>query len=164
MGFEIDWKGQRYLMEWSSETDFESLDNVVQAYGFIFDETGKICVVDCNKGYWSLPGGKPEGDETFEETFIREVDEEADLDIKNIERLGCFRVTPLSENCDRGVHHILRFIAEVERIKEQTVDPAEGAIAIRDFVEAEKFSEVVKWGESGELQLRRALEMRVGAQ
>jgi len=159
MEFEIDWKGQKYLMEWLDNVDFESLDNVVQAYGFVFDEEGKICIVDCNNGYWGLPGGGPEDcDETFEDTLRREIEEEADLDIKNIKRVGCFRVTSLSDNCEReGVHHILRYVAEVDKVKERTIDPCIGKIGLRKFVDVGDFSKFVNWGESGEFQLKKAL-------
>jgi len=107
-----------------------------------------------------LPGGGPEDyDESFEDVLIREVDEEADLDIKNIKRVGCFKVTSLSDNCERkGIHHVLRYVAEVDNIKEQTIDPAEGAIALRKFVDVGDFSKFVDWGDSGKFQLRKALE------
>lgn len=160
MRYEVDWHNQKYLMEWSNGTDFENLDKVVQSYGFIFDKKGRICIVDCN-GYWCLPGGKPEDcDETFEDTLIREVDEEANLDIKNIKRIGYFQVTPLSDNCERKeVHHILRYTAEVDNIKKQTIDPANGKIPLRKFVDPSQFVELVGWEDNGELQLGKALKI-----
>lgn len=76
MKTELEWAGQKYLMEWLDDTNFEELENVVQSYGFVFDDEGKLCIVDCNKGYWCLPGGGPEDcDENHEATLIREVDE-----------------------------------------------------------------------------------------
>ena len=160
MKFEIDWKGQKYLMEWFDSVDFESLENVTQSYGFVFDDEGRVCIVDCNKGYWTLPGGGVEDyDDSFEDTLIREVDEEADLDIKNIKRVGYFRVSSLSENCEKmGIHHILRYIATVDRVKEPTIDPATGVVGSRKFVRAEDFSKFVNWGDSGKFQLKKALE------
>lgn len=158
--FEINWRDQKYLMEWFDETNFEDLDNVTQAYGFVFDKNGRICLVDCNRDRWTLPGGGPEPeDKTFEDTFIREVDEEADLDIKDIRRIGYFKITPLSKNCERKeVHYITRFIAEVEKINEQTIDPATGNINGRKFILPGEFVEITGWGESGEIQLRKALD------
>lgn len=159
MKSEIEWEGERYLMEWLDRTDFEELENVVHAYGFVFDDEERVCIVDCNKGYWSLPGGKwEEGDASFEDTLIREVDEEADLDIKKIKRIGCLKVTPLGENSDLGVHYLLRYVAEVDRVREQTVDPAEGKIAVRKFVGVDEFSDYVKWKDNGEFQLGKAIE------
>ncbi len=158
---EIEWKGQKYLMKWLDNINFESLENVIQSYGFIFDENGKLCIVDCNKGYWCLPGGGPEDcDKSFEDTLIREVNEEADLDIKNIRRVGCFKITPLGDNCKRNcIHHILRFVAEVDKIKKQTVDPAEGAIPLRKFIDPKDFLKFVKWDDNGEFQLGKAKEV-----
>jgi len=159
MKFEIDWHGQEYLMEWLDNTDFESLENVIQVYGFIFDENKRICVVDCSKGYWSLPGGGPEDyDKDFEDTLKREVDEEADLNIKNIRRVGCFRVTPLGDNCSRDVHYILRYVAEVDKIKKQSIDPCNGKINERKFIEMDEFGDYIDW-ESGKFQLMKALKI-----
>lgn len=44
-------------------------------------DTGGIYEVDC----WTLPGGKQEYNETFLECAIREVKEETNLDIKDLE-------------------------------------------------------------------------------
>ncbi len=160
MKSEIEWAGQKYLMEWLDDTDFEKLDNVVQAYGFVFDSDGKLCIIDCDKGYWCLPGGHPEDcDKNFEETLIREVDEEADLDIKNIKRVGGFRVTPIGENCERKTHHILRYVAEVEKVKEQTIDPAVNAIPLRKFIDPQDFLKFVDWKDNGAFQLKKALRV-----
>ena len=160
MKFEIDWKGEKYLTEWMADVDFEKLDNITQSYGFVFDKEGKVCIVDCSKGYWSLPGGHPkEEDSSFEDTLKREVDEEADLDIKNIKRMGYFKVVPLSENCKMGVHYALRYVSEVDKIKEQSIDPCNGKVGIRKFVRPNEFNDYVKWGESGDFQMARALEV-----
>ena len=163
MKSEINWKGQKYLMEWFDDVNFEDLKNVTQVYGFVFDGDGKLCIVDCNKGYWSLPGGGPESyDVNFEDTLIREVDEEADLDIQNIQRVGYFRITPISDNCEKGIHHIVRYVAEVDNVREQTIDPAENAIALRKFIEPNEFLDFVDWKDNGEFQLKKALEVLNG--
>lgn len=47
-------------------------------------DTGGIFEVDC----WTLPGGKQEYDETYLECAIREVKEETNLDIENLELFG----------------------------------------------------------------------------
>ena len=160
MKTELEWEGQKYLMEWLEDVDFESLDNVVQAYGFVFDEDGKLCIINCT-GKWCLPGGTVEDyDESFERTLIREIDEEADLDIKNIKEIGCFKITPLSDNCERKeIHHILRYVAEVDKIKEQSIDPAIGKIPERKFIEPKDFLKHVHWKDNGEFQLKKALEV-----
>ena len=42
------------------------------------------------KGEWALPGGMLDGNETIEETAMREVKEETGLDVKLIEMLGIY--------------------------------------------------------------------------
>lgn len=57
------------------------------------------------KGYWSIPGGKVEMFETFEEAVKREVKEETDLDIEIIKLNGiCDHIVDI-ENEDK-VHWV----------------------------------------------------------
>jgi ADP-ribose pyrophosphatase YjhB (NUDIX family) len=135
MKFEIEWQGNFYDCEWFDDTDFEKIDGEIRNIcGLIFDSDKKICLVKFpTKETWSVPGGHPEKeDKTFEDTFIREVNEEVDLDLKNIKRLGYFKAIPRG-NFD-NVSYALRFIAEIEKVREQTIDPAEGVIPERKFV------------------------------
>jgi len=64
--------------------------NPVPAVGVILLDDSKICLVKRKyaprQGYWGLPAGFVEMDETVEEAAIREVKEETNLDVK-IERL-----------------------------------------------------------------------------
>lgn len=69
-------------------------------------------------------------------------------------------MTPLSDNCDRKVHHILRYVVEVDKVKEQTIDPAENAIPLRKFIDPAEFLDFVKWDDNGAFQLKKALAVR----
>jgi len=163
MKFEVEWKGDLYDFEWFDDTDFENLDNVKQSYGFCFDNEGKICIVNVHHqdDRWCLPGGGPEDyDANYEATLIREVDEEADLDIKDIKRIGYMEVIP---HKDRSVfHNCLRYVAKIGKVKEQTEDPAHDRVPWRKFVSPEEFNNVLNWGKSGEIQLKKALEAMNG--
>lgn len=59
---------------------------------FILNKEGKVLLQQRNKdpekGYWSIPGGKLEWMETFEEAVKREIKEECDIDIKIEKLLG----------------------------------------------------------------------------
>ena len=59
---------------------------------FILNEEGKVLLQQRNKepekGYWSIPGGKLEWMETFEDAVKREVKEECDVDIQVEKLLG----------------------------------------------------------------------------
>jgi len=159
MKYDVEWRGQKYTMEWFEETNFEELENATQAYGFIFNEDKKVCIVNFRKDYWTLPGGTPEEyDKTFEDTLKREADEEADLDLKNVTRVGYFKVTPISDNCERkDIHYALRFAAEVDKLKEQTIDPDEGFIPERKFISPKDFKKYTGW-DNGAFQLKKAME------
>ena len=96
MKFEIEYRGKLYDVEWFEDTDFESLGEVHGAHGFVFDENDKILVINISsKPNWTIPGGgKEDYDENLEATFIRETDEEADIELKDVKRVGYFKVNP----------------------------------------------------------------------
>jgi len=156
--FEIEWKGGIYDCEWHDDTNFEKLKNVTGAGGFIFDDNMKLCMIKITtKDNWSLPGGGVEDyDKTFEDTFIRETDEEADLNLKDIQRLGYLVGFPRGKPEEANVQ--LRFVARVQKIKPQTVDPAENEIPQRTFIDPEDFDKYARWGGNGQFQIKKALE------
>lgn len=156
--FEIEWKGEIYDCEWHDEIDFENLKNVSGASGFIFDDNMRLCMIKLTtKENWSLPGGGVEPyDKNFEDTLRRETDEEADLDLKDIKRLGYFVGFPRGRPEEADIQ--LRFVARVDKIKPQTIDPAENEIPQRVFISPEKFDEYSQWGDDGDFQIRKAIE------
>ncbi|MCX4364896.1 MAG: NUDIX domain-containing protein [Bacilli bacterium] len=77
----------------------------------IFDERGRLLLgrralnaVDTGgiyePGSWNCPGGKQEYDETIVEAAIREVKEETNLDISNVESFGA------SDDVEDGKHFV----------------------------------------------------------
>lgn len=57
--------------------------------GIVLDESGNMAVFyKKNKNLYKLPGGGLEGNESFEEAFIREVREEVGCEIEIVETLG----------------------------------------------------------------------------
>lgn len=59
---------------------------------FILNDKNELLLLQRNKapekGYWSIPGGKLEMFETFEEAVKREIKEEVDVNIDIIDMLG----------------------------------------------------------------------------
>ncbi len=145
-------------MEWSDDTNFEKLENVIGAQGFIFDELGRFCIIKLScKGNWLITGGKPEKeDKTFEDTLIREIDEEADLEIKDIRRVG-FIVSYKKDNPEKK-EYSLRYVARVNKIKPQTPDPAYDEVPKRKFIFPKEFNKYCGWGDNGEFQLKKVLD------
>ena len=144
-------------LSWYETNNFSNMKNVKQCYGICFDKKGKILIVE-NKGKWSLPGGTPEKGETFEQTLLREVDEEADVDIVNIKPLGYNKVEELKKG-KKSVFYQLRFIAKVSKIKKQTLDPATNNQFGRKFINPQDFLSYTHWGKTGEAMIKRALKV-----
>jgi len=144
-------------LSWYETNNFSNMKNVKQCYGICFDKKGKILIVK-NEGKWSLPGGNPEKREAFEQTLIREVDEEADVDIVNIKPIGYNKIEELKEG-KKSVFYQLRFIAKVSKIKKQTLDPATNMQFERKFINPKDFLSYTHWGISGEEMIKRALRI-----
>lgn len=138
----------KYDVEWFETDDFSNVENIKQVYGIIFNDEGKVLVVN-TVGNWQVPGGKPEPGESIVETLIRESLEEADVELKDITPLGYQYVRQITENgLSKNIGQI-RFAAMVKELKKQTVDPATGKLPERRFIDVEEFLEYCPWGNIG---------------
>jgi 8-oxo-dGTP diphosphatase len=157
MKFEVDWKGEIIDCEWIESSNFESLKNVKQVSAFVFDDAGRVCIIHLgNKGYWTIPGGGSEENETYEETLKREAMEEADIVIGDLIPIGYLKNAPRKN--PENISHQLRYAAKVKEIKPQTEDPANGVIPTRKFVNKEEFLDYLKWDSTKE-QLETAFNV-----
>lgn len=144
-----------YNVEWLDETDFTNIPNVKQVYGILFNESGEILVVN-TVGNWQLPGGKPELGESWEEVLIREVREEADVEIEQIVPVGHQYVSEIKEDGQGKSFCQLRFFAKISKINDSTEDPATGKVPERKFIKPEEFSDYCPWGEIGQHVVNKA--------
>ena len=147
----IKGKIANFRATWYPTKDFSKISPITQVYGICFDKDGKIVVVSLERKKWQLPGGTPEKNETPEQTLMREVDEEADLDLKNIQPLGYQKIENLDTN---EIQYQLRYFALIAKIKPQTIDQAVGKILVREFIEPKDFSKYCPWGNVGEEVIR----------
>ena len=83
------------------------------------------------KGQWSLPGGKLDGNETIEQTAIREAKEETGLDIKLTGILGVYSKPGRDP---RGRYVSVVFRAEVLGGEPLAGDDAEAFITTRNYL------------------------------
>jgi len=153
----MTWGKTTFDCEWSDDTDFEKLPSVNDVHGYVFDDKNDLCVVKW-KGdkYWGDLGGRVEkGDKSYQDTFIREVEEEADLELKDIKRLGYVKYIECGKNKEK---YGVKFIARVKKIKPQTIDPAEGEIPKRKFIKPRDFANRSNWGEQGNFEIEKALK------
>ena len=145
-----------FNFKWFPTKDFSKIKPITQVYGVCFNEDGKIPIVSIDGKKWLLPGGTPENVETPEQTLVREVDEEADLVIKEITPLGYQRV----ENLDSGrIQYQLRYFALIDKVNKQTIDPDVGKILVRKFIYPKDFSKYCPWGNVGEEVIRLAQDL-----
>lgn len=52
------------------------------------------------RGYWALPGGRVEGEETVEQTIVREVKEETGLDVEIVRKIGEYHEKGLKDEVE----------------------------------------------------------------
>jgi 8-oxo-dGTP pyrophosphatase MutT (NUDIX family) len=91
----------KFTKSWKESADIELADRAVairQVYVWLLTTDGKTVIVSKDDIQWQLPGGKPELDESFIETAIREVDEETGTDISAYkDKLTCFGYYVINE-------------------------------------------------------------------
>lgn len=158
---EVNWQGDRYIMEWFSDVNYDSLKNITKVYGVLFDDNGKICVIGLvEENKWSLPGGDIEKGETWKQALIREADEEADIEIneKTITALGYIKVSPKNKDNPVGVHYLLRVAGKISKVKEQILDPDTNKMNDRVFISPEEFPRYCHWGKMGDVLIEKAEE------
>lgn len=151
--------GKESHLTWHKTKNFSKLANVRQVYGICFDNSGKILIIKIKKN-WSLPGGTPEKGESYEQTLKREVDEEGDVDIKNLIPLGYNKIIVFNKNkTKKEIFYQLRYIAKIARIKKQTPDPAYNIIPQRKFINPKDFFKYCPWGAPAEKMMNEALNI-----
>ena len=127
---------------------------VRQVYGIVFTSDGRsILRIENNK--CKLTGGKPENNESFEETLKREYIEELNVELDDIYYLGYLLV---EENNEKYVQ--VRMIAKVKNINENHIDPATGDMYGRKIVDINNIKEYLNYSdEAGNLMIDDAIKL-----
>jgi 8-oxo-dGTP pyrophosphatase MutT (NUDIX family) len=130
---------------------------VRQVYGIFFDPLGRIFLQN-DHGRYNLPGGKPEGCESWEETLEREAQEESMINSQRMLYLGFVLV---SESCGSREYPYaqVRYAVKIQRIGPLQPDPSTGRVYDRILVPAELAVELLNWGEHGHAQIASAVAM-----
>ncbi len=98
-------------------------DNVEikQVYGVVFSEDGRIMLrIEDNR--YKLTGGKPEKNESYEETLKREYREELNIELDDIHYLGYLFV----EENNRKPYAQVRMIGKIKKVYENRPDTDTG--------------------------------------
>jgi ADP-ribose pyrophosphatase YjhB (NUDIX family) len=99
--FEFGSGGERRVVEWQPP-DVAPAGRRHRSAGVCFASDGRVVIVGEDGELWGLPGGRPEGDEGWRDTFEREVQEEACAVVGDAALLGFGRSVCL-EGVERGL-------------------------------------------------------------
>lgn len=128
---------------------------VTQVYGFCFNQHGEI-LLTFDQGAYGLPGGKPEAGETPEETLIREVLEEVQCELADLEYIGYQHVTDDPDKFGSAAYAQLRYACRITKLLPQMVDVATGRLIDRRFASPIAAIALLDWGDNGREQIASA--------
>ena len=85
--FQVETNGQDVLVTWFPSHDVPE-GKRHGSTGICVTENGNVVLITQDGKSWSLPAGRPEGSESWEETLRREVREEACVEVTDAKLLG----------------------------------------------------------------------------
>lgn|SRR3989344_371529 len=150
-----------YEVVWYENTDFSSLKNVKQVYGVLLNEKKEVLIIDTGRN-WQLPGGTPKQGESWEQTLIREVKEEASVEIENIIPLGYQMVSEIKNQKKGAPLCQLRFAAKIKKLNKIERDPSTGNMPKRNFIDPKDFLIYCPWGKIGQHVIDKAVKIYTG--
>ena len=126
---------------------------VRQVYGIVFSDDYKVLLrIEDNK--YKLTGGKPEENESYEETLKREYIEELNVELEECYYLGYLLVEDNNEKYAQ-----VRMMAKIKSINEKHVDPATGKMYGRELVNTDKVKELLNYKDiAGNLMVDEAIQ------
>lgn len=155
-----EWKGKPLTQYWVENSNYDYFNPITQVSGLCLNSTGRILLVKSPKGFWMLPGGTPKKGESIEETFEREVLEEASCKIFDLRLLGGIKVNfPQNPNENEGEEYYqLRYVARIFSVLEPSVEPDSGEILERKFVLPEEFFDYIGYSKNINHELLRLIK------
>lgn len=154
--FEYD--GKNYTVEYEDCDDWSNLPDELctQIYGVCFLD-GKIIIGlhgDVSNPHWKIIGGTREKGESVEETLVREILEESNMDVLEQKPIGYQKVT--SE--DGRVEYQLRIWCRVKPRGSFVSDPDFGVKEIK-LIDPRDYRQYFDWGDIGDRIMERAMEI-----
>lgn len=127
----------------------KNFHNIKKVRCIALDERGMVCMVS-NDGIhnWMIPGGTVEKNENPILALKRELQEEADVTIKKYKLLGFLEMHFINKEAHTHYQRTeMIFTAEVDKISEQTEDPAIGITLHREFFDVKDMAfKYMRWG------------------
>jgi len=133
---------------------------VTQVYGYCFDDEGRVLLIQDAEDRFGLPGGKPEGHETYEETLRREVIEEAQIILGDIKLCGYQLVEGDRSRMNGAPYAQVRTVARIISILPAAQDPATGWTYRRVVCPPAFVPDLLQWNRAaGTLQMTAAFRL-----
>lgn len=110
---EITHQGRQVQVTWRGQPFVPPRELVTQVSGICFNEDGKIILVSKDGDSWQLVGGHPEAGETLEETFIREVSDEACAEVLAMRFLRSQEVIDPGNPEGQVIYYQVRYWAKI---------------------------------------------------
>lgn len=148
----------QYIHSWIKTDSIENYSPITQVYGICFNDEGQILIARSSAtASWQIPGGHPENNEKINQTLQRELIEEVDIEVEKIKLLGVQKVEVV--DYPDKTHYQVRCICKIKKLNPQTIDPANGSIWERKFVDQNEINEYVKWGSEAEKMFEDAINL-----
>ncbi len=154
----LGYSGVQYTLEYEDADSFDHLpyEKCKQTYAVCFCDDSKIVIVyHGKKDHWGLVGGSIEKGEKFEETLIREIQEESNMEVVSFLPVGYQKVI---DNRDGSYIYQLRYVATAKPYGPFVSDPA-GDITEIKLVSTDDYKQYFDWGEIGDRIVERAKEL-----
>lgn len=145
----IKWGETDYPVKYKDLDTFAGIKNFNQIYGVCF--VGNKIVICYNKslGFWVLPGGTPQNNETVKQALEREIMEEAGLKLIKYKPIGIQEVFG-----DGKMRKQLRAVCVCQKVATHN-DPS-GDISKVKLIDLNKIDKYIDWGEIGNHIFKRA--------
>lgn len=152
------WNGNKVKSTWIKTNDVSKYSPITQVYGIVFNDKNEILICRKGNGDWQIPGGHPEKDETINQTLEREMLEEVDITISDIQILG-IQKGEMPDIPDNKSHYQVRCIAKLKKLLPQTPDPDNGETWERKFIPSSEITNYVKWNVTGDAMFKDAINL-----
>jgi len=148
--------GIKYIFEYYETDSFTHLpkDELQQCYAIAFFRN-KFIVVNDSKRYTPVGGGV-EADETPEQTMIREIKEESNMEVLKIIPIGYQKVTDTRRIIKP--YYQLRYFCLVKPYGPFVKDPDGDIIEIK-LISPKDYQKYFDWGEIGEKIMKKAVKL-----
>ncbi|MEK7148659.1 MAG: NUDIX hydrolase [Patescibacteria group bacterium] len=147
-----------YIFEYSDSDSFDNLDfnKCTQVYGVCFYGDKIVIGYGGAKKSWGLIGGTIEKGETFEQTLVREIQEESNMKVLSFLPIGYQKVIDTRDN---SFYYQLRYVCLVQPYGPFVSDPALSVTEIK-LIDPKEYKQYFDWGSIGDRIIERALELK----